>query len=699
MSFLNPRRKGLRTVVPKSSAVKRNVQIKQIVHSPLEKKEVKTDTCFSLSGQQKVAKSSANTSLPSVSALVAVAVINELSPINLVGADAKTRAFKSLCPVKLNGHASLALIDSGNLVVNAISEAFAKRLYGMNVQDHLQPLKFTHIGTADKKGKLQVLGVTKQPVTLRFGGSSVKFLTHPIVIKELSMDVNISGPFLAEKCIDQMHSKGALKVKGQLIPLIDYKSSKVKKAAVLAIKELEKKNEHYAYVANSVTIPANSAAYIVLRIPHVESQILMDGEGVIDVCEHFANKTVGHPALSVAVRSFGTGQCYTSVLNLNPEPIVISEGQLFGTYNPGEVEKTPEELRLCSVTKPVSEQEKLKWLEEEFKLREAPWLKGNPALYQEALQLLLEFYDLMGHGDEYGKTTLIQHEIRTHDVPPIKMKGKPINPPMQELLREQMDVWRQQDVIEPSSSPWSAGLIPVAKKNGKTRWVVDYRALNEVTLKDSYPLPNMEDNLSRLSHSRVFSAIDGAGAFHAISIRPEDREKTAFHTPWGLWQYKQMPFGLCNAPATYSRLVQRVLEDIPTSIALPYLDDTCIHTRTVKDHIEALRRVFQAHKKAGLMLQPAKCHLFQKEVEYLGHLVTAEGIRPRESYVQIIKDWPLPKDLKGWRTFLGKVTYYKKFIPRFSHICTPLTALLNKENEQDLAKIQVGSKEEKPSRN
>ena len=125
---------------------------------------------------------------------------------------------------------------------------------------------------------------------------------------------------------------------------------------------------------------------------------------------------------------------------------------------------------------------------------------------------MLNYYDLFSQGDKYGRTTLVEHEICTQDVPPIKTKGRPINPIMEGKLREQLDLWLKQDVVQPSSSPWSFPLIAVPKKNGKTRWVIDYRRLNEVTIKDSFPLPNIEDNLARLSDSQIFSGIDGAGA-------------------------------------------------------------------------------------------------------------------------------------------------------------------------------------------
>ena len=155
-------------------------------------------------------------------------------------------------------------------------------------------------------------------------------------------------------------------------------------------------------------------------------------------------------------------------------------------------------------------------------------------------------------------------------------------------------------------------------------------------------MPNIDDNLSRLSGSTIFSGIDGSGAYHVVSIRKEDRPKTAFHTPWGKYQFQKMPFGLCNAPATYSRLVQKVLEGIPLSIALPYLDDTCIHSRTFEEHLEGLRDVLDAHRRAGLTLQPDKCQLFQDQIEYLGHVVSKKGISIPPSYLEGVESIRFP---------------------------------------------------------
>ena len=254
---------------------------------------------------------------------------------------------------------------------------------------------------------------------------------------------------------------------------------------------------------------------------------------------------------------------------------------------------------------------------------------------------------------------------------------------MQQNLRKQLDTWLDQKVIQPSSSPWSFGLIPVPKKNGSIRWVVDYRGLNGITIKDSYPLPLINESFTHLSKSKIFSAVDGTGAYHVVSIRPEDREKTAFGTPYGLFEFCRMPFGLSNAPSTYSRLVQKVLEDIPPSEVLAYLDDTCIHSENMLAHLGTLAKVFEAHRKAGLMLSPAKCQLFQRKIHYLGHVISEEGIEPIPEYVAIVKEWPIPTSVKEVRIFLGKVAYYRKFVPSFSELSAPLYNLLGKEAVDD----------------
>jgi hypothetical protein len=176
-------------------------------------------------------------------------------------------------------------------------------------------------------------------------------------------------------------------------------------------------------------------------------------------------------------------------------------------------------------------------------------------------------------------------------------------------------------------------MVAAPKKGGAIRWCIDYRLLNKVTLNDSISLPGREDNLARLSGSSVFSGVDGPGTYHCVGVHKSDRPKTAISTPFGLWQFKRLPFGLCNAPATYTRLVQMVLEGISYDEALPYLDDMCIHSKDLEGHYVAMKKVFDAYRRAGLKIQPSKCHLFQAKIEYLGHFISKDGVSPVPKYV------------------------------------------------------------------
>jgi hypothetical protein len=188
-----------------------------------------------------------------------------------------------------------------------------------------------------------------------------------------------------------------------------------------------------------------------------------------------------------------------------------------------------------------------------------------------------------------------------------------------------------------------------------------------------------------LSRSTVFSGIDSIGAFHVIELEDKDKAKTAFATPWGSYQFVRMPFGLAGGPSSYARLVHMVLDGIPYTQALPYLDDTVIHSKDLAGHFLALDRVLEAYEKAGLKLQPAKCQLFQREIEYLGYMVSAKGIAPVPGYVQVVKDLPMPTNRSEVRTFLGKTGYYRRFMENYAEVAGPLTDILKQDGTDDRA--------------
>ena len=237
---------------------------------------------------------------------------------------------------------------------------------------------------------------------------------------------------------------------------------------------------------------------------------------------------------------------------------------------------------------------------------------------------------------------------------------------------------QQKDVIEPSSSPWASPIVLVKKRDGSTRFCVDYRKLNKVTRKDAYPLPRIDDTLNTLAGAQWFSTLDLVSGYWQVEVDPNDRPKTAFCTTEGLFQFKVMPFGLCNAPATFQRLMDLVLAGLQWSHCLVYLDNVIVIGRSFTEHLQNLQAVFKRLRQAGLKLKPSKCSLLQQEVQYLGHIVNREGISVDPGKVEKVLTWPVPQNVQEVRQFLGFCSYYRRFIQNFADIARPLHRMTEK---------------------
>ena len=234
-------------------------------------------------------------------------------------------------------------------------------------------------------------------------------------------------------------------------------------------------------------------------------------------------------------------------------------------------------------------------------------------------------------------------------------------------------------MIQPSLSPWTSGIVMVRKKNCKLRFCCDFRPLNEnITVKDAYPLPRIDESLARLGKAKIYTKIDLAWAFWQIPVRKADRQKTTFACELGLFEWRRMPFGMCNASATFQRAIARALRKIVNcegSMVMAYIDDIVIATETVEDHTVRLREVFECLREAGFKMTVAKCDFMKSEIKYLGRVVSAEGIKPDPKAVAKLRDWEIPRNKTEMQSFLGFANYYCEIILWHAKLVAPLHAI------------------------
>ena len=305
----------------------------------------------------------------------------------------------------------------------------------------------------------------------------------------------------------------------------------------------------------------------------------------------------------------------------------------------------------------------------------------QPCEQYQLAKTLCSYEDIfVGPDGILGKTNVVKHEILTGDSRPIKHAPRRVGPHQQEIIQTEVDKMLSAGIITPSDSPWASPIVLVRKKDGSVRFCVDYRKLNAVTVKDAYPLPNIEDAVNTLAGAKYFCTLDLASGYWQVEMSEEAKQKTAFVTREGLFQFNVMPFGLSNAPATFERLMELVLKGMTWRQCVVYIDDIIVFGETFKETHERLQSVFGRLRQAHLRLKPKKCFLFKPSTLYLGYVVSAEGVKPDPNKVEALRTWHRPCDIKGLRAFLGMASYHRKFIRNFSEIAEPLINLTRRKN-------------------
>ena len=630
-----------------------------------------------------------------------------------------------------------ALVDSGNVTNESLISENLCNLLNLKVEPESQTLGTAGSNTVKTIGRCQ-------PFTIILEGSSTPMEIRPLVVQHLSHHLNLGTSFLAENKAELKFSKNhhpLLKIKGRKFKLqlgneVMSTPSKDQRFSRI-IKQFLAENPHCNVTKRTMidlNIPADKEP---LNLPGVHMTDSRTQNGIIFNKEklnaystskirlkpntvtvlkcragrnnwNLKNKTILFMPLTTnnnltKKRILPLGGILTTninstfqinVLNLAMTEVIIDENAKLGEIclqsDDDKNQSFVNTLGHQDENKLTSEEveERRQYIIESLKIKDKGLIKDRPDIQEQIVNIFLRNFDAVSLGaNDIGSTDLIdcQLHLKPGSVPH-KSRIIPLSPPMEEILRKQIDGWIQNGTIEPAFTEYSSPIFPVAKKTApgeppQWRFVVNFKQLNEKLVNVSYPIPSIEASLQKLGRSTVFSCLDSVSAFSAIKMHPDSRDLTTFACTLGTFRYRRMPFGLSAAPSVYQRLVQRALQMLPQSwlYTMAYLDDLVVFSRSLEDHLRHLDLIISLQKQIGLKLNLTKCHVFEEKVIYLGHEISKEGIGMVQEYIQKILDWKLPETSKQLASFLGFTGYYQRSIPDYGK----LTALLNDMKTQE----------------
>ena len=439
--------------------------------------------------------------------------------------------------------------------------------------------------------------------------------------------------------------------------------------------DLDEENDCIGFVKvasqRKILVPAGSTVDVPARGTNV-------GEGMV---ERLAQPIAGNLWVCRTLVNT-TGPFYVKVVNVTEKDVWLCPQTRIGVVRKAEVTPPDVEIEvscneiLVSAT-PVHQLQtaskdaeiEMDNLSCDFHFQNFP---GTEEERNRASKLFSDYQDVFnGSDDEPGYTDAIHHTIPDDDVP-VRQRYRHIPPSNWQEVKDHLQDLLKKGVIRHSQSDYASPIVLVRKKSGKLRMCCDYRQVNAKTRRHAHPLPRIEESLNALHGAKYFSIIDLQSAFNQVAMDEKDIHKTAFTTPFGLFEYLRMPYGLINSPSTFQRLMQHVLHEEMMEILLVYLDDIIVFSKTVDQHLERLETVLGRLRQFGLKAQLEKCQFFKTEVIHLGHKVSGEGIATDDSKIAVVRDWPSPVTVRDLRSFLGMASYYRRFVKGFASLAEPL---------------------------
>ena len=553
---------------------------------------------------------------------------------------------------------TLAVIDTA-ADVTVVSNSFFKELKEI-------PKFITNI-KMHAAGENQILEAKQfGPVKLTIGKQTI---SHDIFVAPIHDDILLGIDILRKLEAKIDLGQNQLTLKNDILPL--QQSSKIN-SSCKQCKLIEDNEPENVILLEKLIIPGKSEMVqtIPCKVKHIQSSFLETNPNLPILTASAIFKCLNSPIVSM--------------INDTEFPITLPKGTIIGTLHPIKEEdifKFEEpNVRQTTTLPSHSSTELPKKCEKMFNEAGSEDFKSQDK--DKLKQLLIEFEECFAQNEyDLGSFTQIEHKIDTGTSSPIKLplRKTPFHfrAEEEELLQKMLDA----KVIEPSNSAWAAAPVLIRKKDKSVRWCLDYRELNKITKKDVFPLPHISECMDSLEGNWWFSKLDAQSAYWQIPVAENDKEKTAFRTRQGLWQFSKLPFGMVNAPSTFSRAMNLVLKGLTWTTTLAFLDDVLVLGKTTEEHLNNLKNVLQRFKQFGLRFKPDKCSLFKKEVMFLGRKVNRQGVSVTDESIEVMQNWKEPTNKKEIQCFLGFANFHRSFIKNFSEIAEPLNRLLSKNQE------------------
>jgi hypothetical protein len=437
-------------------------------------------------------------------------------------------------------------------------------------------------------------------------------------------------------------------------------------------------------IATTTSIPANMHRFVSCDLEH---EVTLPG-GLCMIAP-IASKSTRGILVPYSLVDISGGEICVNTANMNTDLWTIKERESLGKlYFLDELEcqlsGTEQERLTCSAkvlgtVLKGSEDEKVKRIMSELKMGESVLSKEEENMFS---NLVRRYHDVFSEGThDIGRTNVVEYQIELYDQRPIKQKPYRLTKSAHEEIGQQLADMQNWGIIKPSTSPWASPVVLVKKKDGTMRFCIDFRKVNQITIPDCYPIPRIDEALEALGGAKYFSTMDLAAGYWQVALEEGSKEVTAFTTREGLFQFEVLPFGLANAPGKFQRLMDAVLRGLKWDICLVYLDDIVVFAQDKLEMLARLEKVWCRLREAGLKMKPKKCYFFREEVAYLGHMVSAQGIRMDPAKIVKVKEWPVPRTKREVQEFMGLCNYYRKFVKGYANIAHPIYELVKKECE------------------